>query len=265
MTKTVVISGGHYGPYTGASDIVDEVTEAWKISKQVAKLLRAKGITVHEFYDTVSKNQNDNLNRIVAFHNSKKRDLDLSFHLNSTVRKAEGIGCETLYYDAVALAKKITDAICVTTGFKNRGAKERRELAFLRGTNEPAVLLEPFFVSSVEDVRIYEEKFNVICEAIANAVAEHLGVKISTVSKPVSKPSTSNNEGYYKKGTGLYRIKKACIAYDGVVFGNSKKVQALKVNEKYTIVDIVKVGSAYRLKTKSGLYITAKKEYVEKV
>ncbi|WP_430354327.1 DUF5776 domain-containing protein, partial [Viridibacillus arvi] len=26
-----------------------------------------------------------------------------------------------------------------------------------------------------------------------------------------------------------------------------------------------KVGSAYRLKTKSGLYITAKKEYVEKV
>ncbi|MFF3151509.1 DUF5776 domain-containing protein, partial [Streptomyces sp. NPDC057927] len=64
---------------------------------------------------------------------------------------------------------------------------------------------------------------------------------------------------------GLYRIKKACVAYDGVVFGKSKKVQALKVNENYTIVDIVKIGNAYRLKTKSGLYITAKKEYVEKV
>ncbi|WP_083669586.1 DUF5776 domain-containing protein [Viridibacillus sp. FSL H8-0123] len=82
---------------------------------------------------------------------------------------------------------------------------------------------------------------------------------ITTVSK------TNNTEEYYKKGTGLYRIIKPCSAYDGVVFGNSKKVQALKINEKYTIVDIVKVGNAYRLKTKSGLYITAKKEYVEKV
>lgn len=45
MTKTVVISGDYYGPNTGASDIVDEVTEAWKIAKQVAEVLRAKGIT----------------------------------------------------------------------------------------------------------------------------------------------------------------------------------------------------------------------------
>ncbi|QOV10951.1 DUF5776 domain-containing protein [Viridibacillus arvi] len=86
-----------------------------------------------------------------------------------------------------------------------------------------------------------------------------LDSEITTVSKP------NNTEKYYKKGTGLYRIKKACSAYDGVVFGKSKKVQALKINEKYTIVDIVKVGYVYRLKTKSGLYITAKKEFVEKV
>jgi len=103
------------------------------------------------------------------------------------------------------------------------------------------------------------------CGYTWNQFKELLKDDITTVSKPVSKPSTSNNEGYYKKGTGLYRIKKACIAYDGVVFDKSKKVQALKVNEKYTIVDIVKSGNAYRLKTKSGLFITAKKEFVEKV
>ncbi|OMC93355.1 hypothetical protein BK137_02235 [Viridibacillus arenosi] len=88
-------------------------------------------------------------------------------------------------------------------------------------------------------------------------------ITTAKASKPVSKPN--NTEEYYKKGKGLYSIKKPCTAYDGVVFGKSKKVQALKVNEKYTIVDIVKTGNAYRLKTKSGMYITAKKEYVEKV
>ncbi|OMC83619.1 hypothetical protein BK128_18085 [Viridibacillus sp. FSL H7-0596] len=266
MTKTVVISGGHYGPYTGASDLVDEVTESWKIAKQVASLLRAKGITVHEFYDTVSKNQNDNLNRIVAFHNSKKRDLDLSFHLNSTVRKSEGIGCETLYYDAVALAKKITDAICAITGFKNRGAKERRELAFLRGTNEKAVLLEPFFVSSVEDVRIYKEKFNEICEAIANAVAEHLGVKITTVSKPVSKPSTTNKNSYFTTNPGKIKVIKVCWQYSGTSF--NKKQRERKVDAGPTIYTVVKIektkNGTPRLLMKNGTFMTANKKFIEK-
>ncbi|MGX9134064.1 N-acetylmuramoyl-L-alanine amidase [Rummeliibacillus sp. JY-2-4R] len=82
---------------------------------------------------------------------------------------------------------------------------------------------------------------------------------ITKVSSTVEAPS------YYKSPSGLYRIKKDCYAYQSVKFDKDKRVELCKKGNAYTIVNIVKYGSAYRLKTKSGLYITANKDYVEKV
>lgn len=92
-----------------------------------------------------------------------------------------------------------------------------------------------------------------------NDIKNGVEKEITTVSKP------NNTEEYYQIGTGLYRIKKTCNAYNGVNFSSAKKIEIIKKGDVFTIVDIVKNGNTYRLKTKSGLYITAKKEYVEKV
>lgn len=91
-----------------------------------------------------------------------------------------------------------------------------------------------------------------------NAVKAKLN-PIVKVSSAVEAPS------YYKSGTGLYRIKRDCYAYKSVIFDKENRVVLCQKGTKYTIVSIAKYGSAYRLKTKSGLYITANKEYVEKV
>ncbi|WP_312756049.1 DUF5776 domain-containing protein, partial [Rummeliibacillus suwonensis] len=126
----------------------------------------------------------------------------------------------------------------------------------------PAILLEVCFVTSKKDAAAYHKNFEDLCQEIAKVIAEELGYKkkVTTASKAKNKTSS-----YYKSGTGLYRIKKTCGAYDGVKFSGFKKIHKLKKGEVFTIVDVVRYGSVYRLKTKSGLFITANKEYVEKV
>jgi N-acetylmuramoyl-L-alanine amidase len=106
------------------------------------------------------------------------------------------------------------------------------------------------------------KNFEDLCQAIAKVIAAELGYKkkVTTASK-----SSSKAKSYYRSGTGLYRIKKDCYAYKSVKFDKDKHVEVCRKGFKFTIVDIVKYSSAYRLKTKSGLYITANKEFVEKV
>ena len=57
--------------FAGASGYIDEVDEARKVVEAVAKALRVLGVQTLTFHDDVSKLQNENLNRIVNFHNSK--------------------------------------------------------------------------------------------------------------------------------------------------------------------------------------------------
>ena len=61
-------------------------------------------------------------------------------------------------------------------GFRNRGAKKRTDLAFLRNTNKPAIIIEACFVDSTTDVRLYQENFEAICVAIAENIT---GMQIS--------------------------------------------------------------------------------------
>ncbi|MED3660868.1 N-acetylmuramoyl-L-alanine amidase [Ureibacillus sp. FSL K6-8385] len=178
----IAISSGHFGPGTGARDIIDEVTEARKVVDRVSYLLRNAGITVHKIVDNQSKTQSQNLNYLIAQHNAKKRDLDVSIHFNASGKRTDlPIGTEVLYRsDSMrAFAAKVSQSIAAASGLKNRGAKKRAELAFLRGTNKPAILIEVCFVNSTEDVRIYRAKFNDICEAIAKECVEFVAPNLS--------------------------------------------------------------------------------------
>lgn len=180
----ITISPGHWAVGTGARDLIDEVTEARKVVKRVIEILRSSGITVNHVEDNTSKNQQQNLNYLVIQHNKTSRKLDVSVHFNSAKRTDKGLGVEVLYYDQKDLAAKVSKAISDVSGLINRGAKERKELAFLRNTNKPAILIEVCFVNSTVDVAIYRRDFEKICQSIAECLAEFVG-------KPMKK-STHN-------------------------------------------------------------------------
>ena len=167
----VVISSGHGLYVRGAAGLLDEVEEARAVVERVADVLRNMDVEVTTFHDDVSKSQDENLNRIVDFHNSLTRDLDISIHFNAYEPTASPMGTEVLYVTQQQLAADLAMAIAAEGSLINRGAKERSDLFFLNQTSAPAVLIEVCFVDSEADALAYEKGFADICTGIAAVVA----------------------------------------------------------------------------------------------
>jgi hypothetical protein len=167
----IAYSSGHGKKIRGASDILDEVDEARRVVERTAELLRSVGVTVMTFHDDVSTNQSDNLNRIVAWHNSQTRDYDLSQHFNAYSHTSKPMGVEVLFVTQESLARKVSAAIAKAGSFIDRGPKYRSDLAFLNRTSKPSILLETCFVDSVADADLYHRNFESICRAIAESLS----------------------------------------------------------------------------------------------
>ena len=168
--KSIVISSGHGSIVRGASGYLDEVDEARRIVEDVAKRLRNRGVIVETFHDDTSTTQNENLETIVRFHNSKSRQLDISVHLNAYITTPKPMGTECLYQSQSTLAAQMSAAMADAGRFINRGPKKRTDLYFLNRTNMPAILLEICFVDSQADAKLYDENYAAICDAITMVI-----------------------------------------------------------------------------------------------
>jgi hypothetical protein len=187
MTQKIVISSGHALKVRGASGILDEVNEARKIVDRVTEQLQSLNVDVISYHDNVSTTQEENLERIVDFHNAQgPHDLDVSVHLNSYTETASPMGTECLYLTQVELADKVSSTIAAVSGLIDRGPKLRDDLYFLNNTNEIAILLEICFVDSVADANIYNNTFDRICWAIAGIVSGHQAPELPRVLLNVS-------------------------------------------------------------------------------
>lgn len=206
----ITISPGHWLPGTGARDLIDEVTEARKVVNRVVEILRSNGITVNHVEDNTSKNQQQNLNYLVTQHNKTNRKLDVSVHFNSAKRTDKGLGVEVLYYDQKELAAKVSKAISDASGLIDRGAKERKELTFLRNTHKPAILIEVCFVNSTVDVAIYRRDFEKICQAIAKCLAEFVGKHLKSNSITEKKKEEKIMLTDTARNEARELIRKAC-------------------------------------------------------
>jgi N-acetylmuramoyl-L-alanine amidase len=170
----IVISSGHGKYIRGASGSpvppqLDEVDQARLVVEEVASGLRQLGVDVVTYHDNWSTTQNENLNRIVDFHNAETRDLDVSVHFNAYDGSAHGT--EVLWVTQEDLAAKLSAAISLAGGFTNRGAKYRDDLFVLNNTEMPCVLLEVCFCDSPVDSALYREHYSAICAAIAETLA----------------------------------------------------------------------------------------------
>lgn len=177
--KSVCISSGHGKYIRGAAGspvppYLDEVDEARKVTEKTAEYLRSAGLTVKTFHDNTSHDQSTNLNTIVNWHNAAAQnphDLDVSIHFNAYQTTSKAMGVECLWKTQEALAKSVASKIAVAGDFINRGPKYRSDLKFLNATNKPAILVEVCFVDSSEDARLYNDNFDDICLALAEAIA----------------------------------------------------------------------------------------------
>ena len=185
----IVISSGHGKHVPGARDLIDEVTEARRVTDRVAEILCGAGVKVDVFHDNTTRPPNSTVNTINAHHNAQTRDLDVSVHFNAVAGATRdiGIGVETCYRQGNTemreLASRISKAIVEASGMilrRGDGTWTRTDLGFLNRTNiNRAVLLEICFVNSRTDVRLYQENFEAVCRNIAvilsgKVITEHI-------------------------------------------------------------------------------------------
>jgi hypothetical protein len=164
----IAISAGHGSKIRGMSDIIDEVDEARRVCNQVCSDLFDAGVEFEgPYFDDVSTNQNENLDRICDWHNSKSRDLDVSVHFNANQHTSKPVGTEVWYVTQEDRAAAMATAIADAGELKDRGPKYTSSLYFLNHTEKPAILLEICFGDSQADCDAYQENFRAICAAIA--------------------------------------------------------------------------------------------------
>ena len=194
------ISSGHGKYVSGASKYIDEVTEARKVVNRVSEILKELNEEVNIYHDDTSKTKTANVNNIVKYHNSTTRDKDVSIHFNASKETDKAMGVEVLYMTDAnkELASKMSKAISDASGIKNRGAKLRDDLGFLKGTNKGAILIEVCFVDSVKDVELYKKHFEDICVSIAETLSQKSYKKVTT---------TSDKKTYFRVITGSYTDK----------------------------------------------------------
>jgi N-acetylmuramoyl-L-alanine amidase len=194
MINSVVISSGHGLKVRGASGEFDEVDQARRVTEALADALRHRGIDVHTFHDDTSTSQDQNLKTIVAAHNDRVRDLDVSVHFNAYDCKAHGT--EVCYLTQKQLAAELSAAIAMV-GFTDRGPKYRDDLYVLNHTNMPAVLLEVCFCDSAQDAGIYKAHYNDIIDNIASVLAGEDFI-------PEPEPEPDDEYLFHVKGTCSY-------------------------------------------------------------
>lgn len=110
--------------------------------------------------------------------NASGGDLFVSIHRNSNPNPNSYSGVETLVYEDEGLVSDLARNInreLSEAGFNDLGVRERKDLAVLRRTQMPAVLIEAGFINSDADNQNFQNNFDEIAEAIAEAIKESLG------------------------------------------------------------------------------------------
>lgn len=201
MYNQINISSGHSINCQGASDIINEVTEARKVVDRIYEMCKAIGVEVYKYHDT-SSSSSQNLANIANWHNQFKDGIDISIHFNAYQHTSNSMGTEVCYYSQPQLASQVSSAISKASGLKDRGGKERKGLYVLKNTIKPMLLIEVCFCDSSYDVQKYKENFDSICSAIIEALTGKV-----YMSRPVGGSSQNTNDKIYRVQVGAYKVK----------------------------------------------------------
>lgn len=180
-----------------AEDILNEIDVVNAYYQYIIDGLKAQGhevldVTPPEAYRSLS----NSLMYGVNMANNWGADYFISCHANSCDRTDNPVGCEVVYLGGSNIGKSMAenvDSQLANLGLKDRGAKaDVRGLCELKRTNCPAIIIEPFFISSQADVDLWN---SIGAEKLGNSIVEGLtGQTIQTGWK----------QGWNKNQTGWF-------------------------------------------------------------
>lgn len=196
---TFILDAGHGGSDPGATNgSRRECDDNLRMCKRVGELILSAGEScaftrISDTYVSLADRYNAEKNGSFTYF--------ISFHRNSAT-SASATGVETWYYTGSstgqALADPVNTAIANLGIYSNRGLKQSSELAVLRHTTCPAILIELGFISNDSDNRVFDNNFEAIARAIAGALLAKVGKALDNTPPTISDVRISNvsSEGY---------------------------------------------------------------------
>jgi len=168
---TIVLDAGHGGSDFGAVYMGRrEKDDNLRLTLAVGNLLSNAGVNViytrtGDVYETPTQKALEG--------NAAGADYFVSIHRNSSPYDNQYTGIESLVYNkygsAAAMANNINQQL-EQVGFVNQGVNERTNLAVLRRTNMPAVLVEAGFINTPRDNMLFDSRFDEVARAIADGI-----------------------------------------------------------------------------------------------
>lgn len=171
----VFLSAGHGGTDPGAIG-----NGLYEKTINLNTLLACKEILERHGIDVVCsrvKDENDPVSHEIKEANSSNAKIAVSFHINA----GGGDGFEVYYYSSSKSGKKLAECCekhAKSIGQNSRGIKRGDNLAFVKNTKMPAVLVESFFIDNTKDKMIGDtiEEQMAFGKTYAKAILEFLNI-----------------------------------------------------------------------------------------
>ncbi len=168
---TVILDAGHGGADFGATYMGRmEKDDTLRLTLAIGDILQNAGVNVlytrtEDIYESPAQK--------AAEGNSSGADYFVSIHRNSSPYNNQYTGVESLVYSRYGAAARMAENInrqLELVGFVNQGVNERTNLAVLRRTNMPAVLVEVGFINTDRDNILFDSRFQETAQAIADGI-----------------------------------------------------------------------------------------------
>lgn len=167
----VMVDAGHGGFDNGAAyEGRREKDDTLRLALEVGRILEENGVDV-AFTRTEDIYQSPSAKARIA--NNSGADLLVSIHRNAAYAPNTYNGVQTLIYNTGDIKETIANNIneeLAEVGFQNLGTEVRQNLAVLRQSQMPAVLVEAGFIDSDKDNEIFDESFYETANAIAQGI-----------------------------------------------------------------------------------------------
>lgn len=183
MTHIMLDAGhGQRDPGAIGPTGLQEKDAALALVKRLGRLLGEQGLEVSytrsDDWRLVDESSAEDLRARADKANQARADYFVSVHHNSaTLAKANGLETYVLARgtQAEALAQKVQTHLVSATGLADRGVKTA-DLAVLRETDMPAILVEVGFVSNPQEEQLLLEAafLDKAALAVAQGIVEHL-------------------------------------------------------------------------------------------
>jgi len=194
MAYKVVLDAGH-GGYDNGSAYGERIEkdENLKLTLAVGEILENNGVDV--IYTRVNDIYVSPLKR-AQIANAENADLFVSIHRNSGAIPNTYSGVQTLIYDEEGLKKVIAENInqeLENVGFTNLGVEVRNNLAVLRRTQMPSLLVEVGFINNDADNVLFDQRFTDIAYGIASGILDALDIMEQTTDETNETNETNEN------------------------------------------------------------------------